>query len=138
MTNHMPANDVVGWRVTLVHRLEIEAGPTNDIAVHAKDNHAAHPMRLPVSTRAAHLPLGPDVVRLDGESNHLDVDVRNKREDLLPIPAHLRPPVETTGWMYRSLVLVVLGETLHQCLEVVLVGRAHESIDRQRRPLHLF
>src|SRR6266446_2251259 len=95
-------------------------------------------MGLPVSPCASHLPLGPDGVGLDGTPNDLDVDVRDERKDLLPIPAHLSSAAKASGWMCRSLVLVVLGIPRCHGLEIMLVRRAHQPIDRRKRLLHAF
>src|SRR5438552_15706945 len=66
------------------------------------------------------------------------MDVRDEREDLVPIPAHLRSAAKASGWMCRSLVLVVLGKARCQGLEIMLVRRAHQPIDRRKRLLHAF
>src|SRR6266446_1100740 len=95
-------------------------------------------MGLPVSPCASHLPLGPDGVGLDGTPNDLDVDVRDERKDLLPIPAHLSSAAKASGWMCRSLVLVVLGKARCQGLEIMLVRHAHQPIDRRKRLHHAF
>src|SRR5207248_4380681 len=66
------------------------------------------------------------------------MDVRDEREDLVPIPAHLSSATKASGWMCRSLVLVVLGKARCQGLEIMLVRRAHQPIDRPERLLHGF
>src|SRR5207302_10743540 len=98
-----------------------------------EDDDAARPVRPSVSAGASHLPLGPDVVARNGAPNHLDVDVRDEREDLLPIPANLSSAPKAAGWMCRRLVLVVLGKACCQGLEIMLVRRAHQPIDRRER-----
>src|SRR5207247_8279621 len=119
-----------------VSRLDIQASPVNSVAANAEDDDAARPVSPSVSSGASHLPLGPDVVALNGAPNHLDVDVRDERKDLLPIPAHLSSAAKAAGWMCRRLVLVVLGKARCQGLEIMLVRRAHQPIDSRERLIH--
>src|SRR5207253_10446247 len=96
--------------------------------VHAQDHHPPHQMYGSVETCAAHFPLRPDTVTSD-RPLHLSSDIGYSREDLLPVLAHLLPSLETPRRMRRRCVAIVKREAVDECLEVVSVGRAHESLD---------
>ena len=128
------AHGRVGVPVTCLDWLQIEAGPFGHAAAHPEDHHAAHQVPRPVGPGATVFPLGPDRVPVHGTAQHLGGEIRDGSEDLLPVPAHLVPPGETTLWVRRGLVAVVSGETADERRQVVLVGSHAQPLDHRRRP----
>ena len=61
------------------------------------------------------------------------VDVRREREDLLPVPADLRPPDESADGVCRRLVAVVRREAIHCRGEIVCVGGGDQPVEQPLR-----
>src|SRR3954447_22909324 len=82
-----------------------------------------------VGPGAGHRPLAPDRISVHHRRSHGGRHIGDRREDLLPVAAHLLATREPSGRMGRGLVAVVRREAAHQLLEVVGVRRVDEADD---------
>src|SRR6266487_3382867 len=130
-----PAGMCADVAAGLFDRLEVEPHRSDDGARDAEDGHPAHQELASVLPGAGHVPLGPHSVAVLGRSRYPRRDVGNTREDLRPVRADLFLATKAPLWVCRGLVDEALGETGHQCLDVVRVHRPHQAVQYHTRAL---
>ncbi len=124
---HLVANGVGDRGGAVVDRLQIEAGLLRAAIPQAEHDDAAHQVGGAVRTGAPHLPFGPDFGTVDGVGKNLCAHIRDGAEDLLPVGADLAIALEAPTGVGGGQVLVVSGEAVDECVEVMGIGRRRQS-----------